>query len=66
MDIEGAEVELLEHLIKEGTINHISILYVEFHSQYQILSQSKITRKRERKIIKLLSQRDNLKVRIWH
>lgn len=66
MDIEGAEVELLEHLIKEGTINHISILYVEFHSHYQILSQSKITRKRERKIIKLLSQRDNLKVRIWH
>lgn len=66
MDIEGAEVELLEHLIKEGTIDHIAILYVEFHSQYQILSQSKITRNRERKILKLLSQRDNLKVRIWH
>ena len=66
MDIEGAEVDLLEHLIKEGTINHISILYVEFHSQYQILSQSRMTRNRERKILKLLSQRDNLKVRIWH
>ena len=66
MDIEGAEVDLLEHLIKEGTIGHISILYVEFHSQYQILSQSKITKNREHKILKLLSQRDNLKVRIWH
>ncbi len=66
MDIEGAEVDLLEHLIKEGTIDHINILYVEFHSQYQILSESMLTRKRERKILKLLSQRDNLKVRIWH
>ena len=66
MDIEGAEVDLLEHLIKEGTIDHISFLYVEFHSQYQVISQSMITRKRERKILKLLSQRINLKVRIWH
>lgn len=65
MDIEGAEVDLLEHLIKERTIDHISFLYVEFHSQYQVISQSMITRKRERKILKLLSQR-NLKVRIWH
>ena len=66
MDIEGAEVDLLEHLIKEGTIDHITFLYVEFHSQYQILSQSMITKKRERKILKLLSQRKNLRVRIWH
>lgn len=66
MDIEGAEVDLLEHLIKERTIDHISFLYVEFHSQYQVISQSMITRKRERKILKLLSQRKNLKVRIWH
>lgn len=66
MDIEGAEVDLLEHLIKEKTIGCISILYVEFHSQYQTSIQSKITKARELKILKSLYKRNDLKVRIWH
>ena len=66
MDIEGAEVDLLEHLIKEGTIDYINILYVEFHSQYQKLPQAKITLNRESKILDLLYKNHNLKVRIWH
>jgi FkbM family methyltransferase len=31
MDIEGAEFEVLRHLIKTGTITRINKLYVEFH-----------------------------------
>ena len=32
MDIEGAEVDLLENLIDTKVIHKIDILYVEFHS----------------------------------
>jgi len=66
MDIEGAEVDLLEHLILEGTIDYISILYVEFHSQYQKSPESDITKSRESKILESLYKNHNLKVRIWH
>ena len=34
MDIEGAEYDVLEDLIKSGFIEKISHLYVEFHSQF--------------------------------
>lgn len=66
MDIEGAEVDLLEYLIKEGTIDYINILYVEFHSQYQKPPQAQITKLRESKILSSLYKNNNLKVRIWH
>lgn len=66
MDIEGAEVELLEALLKEKTANHISILYVEFHSQYQLKEHSLLTKKRENKILEDLSNDTNISVRIWH
>jgi hypothetical protein len=66
MDIEGAEVELLEALLKQKTANLISILYVEFHSQYQSEEQSLSTKKREDKILKDLSNDTNVNVRIWH
>ena len=39
MDIEGAEVEILEKLISTKLANLINILYVEFHSQYQVKSK---------------------------
>ena len=41
MDIEGAEIELLESLITNGSINNIHVLYVEFHSQFQKSDTSK-------------------------
>jgi|688.fasta_scaffold260201_1 FkbM family methyltransferase len=64
MDIEGAEVDLLEALIKEKTIHLINVLYIEFHSQYQTKNLSLITRQREEKILKNLSYLTNVTVRI--
>lgn len=66
MDIEGAEVELLEALMKNNTINLISILYLEFHSQYQSEEHSLSTKKREEKILKHLTNDTNVSVRTWH
>ena len=66
MDIEGAEVDLLEHLILRGSMKNIDILYVEFHSQYQQTQQSKATKDRELRILKSLSKISTIKVRIWH
>jgi FkbM family methyltransferase len=66
MDIEGAEVSLLEALLEKNTINLISVLYVEFHSQYQSREHSSSTRKRENDIINRISKDTNVKIRIWH
>lgn len=66
MDIEGAEVELLEALLEKNTANLISILYVEFHAQYLSEEHSLSTKKREEKILKDLSENTNVNVRIWH
>ena len=64
MDIEGAEVELLETLLEKNTANLISILYVEFHAQYQSEEHSLSTKKREDKIMKRLSNDTNVNVRM--
>ncbi len=66
MDIEGAEIELLEHLISTGSIALINILYIEFHSEYQSPDASRITKQREDIILEALSGISTLKVRIWH
>lgn len=66
MDIEGAEVDLLEGLIKRKSIFHIDVLYLEFHSQYQQKVQSRKTRARELKIIEYLKNLEDFKLRIWH
>ena len=34
LDVEGAEYDILEHLISEGTIGKINELYVEFHDNF--------------------------------
>jgi FkbM family methyltransferase len=34
MDIEGAEFDVLRHLINEGTINRINKIYIEFHERF--------------------------------
>lgn len=66
MDIEGAEVELLEELIRRGTVKLISTLYVEFHSQYQSEEHSLLTKERENRILHNLLNDSNVNVRIWH
>jgi len=66
MDIEGAEVELLEGLISSNAINYIDTLYVEFHSVFQKTYQAEITKKREEAILNSLDCLPNLKLRIWH
>lgn len=65
MDIEGAEVDLLERLIETGSAAKISVLYVEFHSQFQTPTQMAETRVREEKIVRDLKGL-GVKVRIWH
>ena len=66
MDIEGAEVELLEALLKHKKANLISVLYVEFHSQYQAIENSQSTRNREKQILKGFFEETDTNVRIWH
>jgi FkbM family methyltransferase len=66
MDIEGAEVDLLEKMINDNSIKLISYLYVEFHSQYQELSRSMITKKRENNIINIIKSMNSTNIRIWH
>lgn len=64
MDIEGAEIELLEKLIADHSISLISIIYIEFHAKNQIEEHKKLTEKRELSIISSLS-RSNTKFRVW-
>jgi FkbM family methyltransferase len=45
LDVEGAEYEILEHLIKTGTINKINELYVEFHDNFFNTSSNNIKEK---------------------
>jgi len=66
MDIEGAEVELLESLIADKSIEYINVLYVEFHSQFQDSEASKITKIREDRIISKIKNETNTLLRIWH
>ena len=65
MDIEGSEVDLLESLIKNNTINLISVLYVEFHSQYMNAPMCQITKRREQKIIKYIKSNTDIELRLW-
>ncbi len=66
MDIEGAEVELLEKMIADNSIRFINVLYVEFHSQYQKPDESTITQAREQRIIDMIQKDTKVKLRIWH
>ena len=66
MDIEGGEVELLESLIENGTINLIDTLYVEFHSKYRSKIDRHSIQARELKIIRNIKGGTNVRLRIWH
>jgi FkbM family methyltransferase len=47
MDIEGAEYEVLEHLLETGAHRSLNGLYVEFHSQYMREPARSLYAKRE-------------------
>jgi FkbM family methyltransferase len=66
MDIEGAEIDVLESLIKSSAIKKIDILYVEFHSKYLVKKYKNNIYKKEIELIKKLRKFKNLKLRIWH
>lgn len=65
MDIEGAEIKILEKLIELNLLDLIKILYVEFHAKYQKKFNQKLTKQREHKIIKALKSKKHLFLRIW-
>ena len=66
MDIEGAELNLIESLIKNKTLAMIDILYLEFHSNYVEKSQYIKFKNRERKIISFIKKKTNTTLRMWH
>ncbi len=66
MDIEGAEVDLLEKMIADGSIDLMDVLYVEFHSEYQKPAESAVTQLREQRIINIIRQSTQVRLRIWH
>ena len=49
-----------------ATINFIDVLYVEFHSQFQDSTLSKITEIRENNIKKKIKSQAKPLLRIWH
>ena len=59
-------VSLLEKLIESGSIHMIDVLYVEFHSRFQLTSEPEQLRKKEAEIINKLQNIHGLKFRIWH
>ena len=66
MDIEGSELDLIESLIKNHTINLINVLYVEFHSNYVKKSKFKKFKSRENKIISYIKNKTDMTLRLWH
>jgi FkbM family methyltransferase len=66
MDIEGAEVDLLESMIENRSVDLIDYLYVEFHSQYQDEETAAVTRAREEAILTKLKKGSCTRVRVWH
>ncbi len=65
MDIEGAENDVLEHLLRTGSHKLIDILYIEFHAKYLPPELRDAERTRE-KIITRKLRADGVKVRVWH
>lgn len=65
MDIEGAENDVLEHLIETGAHKLIDTLYAEFHSRFLPEAMRAAERTREKDIVRRL-RADGVKVRVWH
>lgn len=66
MDIEGAEIEVLNHLIETKSIDVVDVLYVEFHSQYFSGAEVGSAMAKERVLKSTLRGLDSLRFRTWH
>jgi len=64
MDIEGAEYEVLESMLKDGTAELVSILCVEFHSRYMREPERTRYERLERQLLAELASRGG-KVHLW-
>ena len=64
MDVEGAELDLLENLITADLIKYVDVLYVEFHSQYRCDNVAETVKERELRIIHQLQKLEMI-FRIW-
>ncbi len=65
MDIESAEYEVLQDLINTKASEHISYMYIEFHSQYFAENEIKKYKDLEIQLIKNLKE-ENVGVSLWH
>jgi FkbM family methyltransferase len=63
LDIEGAEFEVLEHLIKTNAVKKISNMYVEFHERFFINDVEKY-RQKKYELIQRISEL-NVNVSEW-
>ena len=66
MDIEGAEIEVLNHLIQTKSIDVLDVLYVEFHSQFYAGAEAVTAMEKERVLKSTLKGLDFLRFRTWH
>lgn len=65
LDLEGAEIDLLEAVVERGCLHLIDTLYVEFHSHFLSAARRSVERRREARIRKAL-RASGVHVRIWH
>jgi len=65
LDVEGAEIDILEGLIGRDCLRLIDTLYVEFHSHFLSASKRPTERQREQRIRTALAA-SGVHVRIWH
>ena len=64
MDIEGAEYDVLDHLIKKGVHKKIATIFTEFHSQYMTEPDKTIYENREKAIIQSFKN-DKIPFHLW-
>lgn len=65
LDIEGGEYKVLEDLLERNIQKNISVMYVEFHSQYMSEPHRSIYREREINIVNAY-QKARIIFRLWH
>lgn len=64
MDIEGAEIPVLNHLIKCGAIRRLQAVYVEWHSPYLRAGDREKVRRKELLLMRTLTRLTS--ARPWH
>lgn len=65
LDIEGAELDVLDHLLSTGAIDRLYALYVEFHAQYMAEPERHATAARERALVDAIRARGTVRLRLW-